>query len=125
MALLPFSTLATYAPDGDHDTELIAELHTRRRGQDQPRTTRTRPGLGDLLVVSVQSSVHFPRQDVPDVESPLSRTSGHVAAIRTVKQTEPDPDPKPEPEPELDPRLKGADTHLKVTLVQSAPHLKP
>lgn len=32
MALLPFSTLATYAPDGDHDTELMAEL--QREGQN-------------------------------------------------------------------------------------------
>lgn len=28
MALLPFSTLATYAPEGDQDTELMAELRT-------------------------------------------------------------------------------------------------
>lgn len=26
MARLPFSTLATYAPEGDQDTELMAEL---------------------------------------------------------------------------------------------------
>lgn len=26
MALLPFSTLLTYTPDGDHDTALMAEL---------------------------------------------------------------------------------------------------
>lgn len=26
MALQPFSTLATYAPEGDQDTELMAEL---------------------------------------------------------------------------------------------------
>lgn len=29
MALLPFSTLATYAPDGDQDTELMAELQKK------------------------------------------------------------------------------------------------
>lgn len=28
MALLPFSTLATYAPEGDQETELMAELQT-------------------------------------------------------------------------------------------------
>lgn len=30
MALLPFSTLATYVPEGDHDTELMAELGNKR-----------------------------------------------------------------------------------------------
>lgn len=33
MALLPFSTLATYAPDGDQDTELMAELEERSSTQ--------------------------------------------------------------------------------------------
>lgn len=30
MALLPFSTLATYVPEGDQDTELMAELGNGR-----------------------------------------------------------------------------------------------
>lgn len=30
MALLPFSTLATYAPEGDQDTELMAELQKQQ-----------------------------------------------------------------------------------------------
>lgn len=33
MALLPFSTLATYAPDGDQDTELMAELQKKSTTQ--------------------------------------------------------------------------------------------
>lgn len=36
-ALLPFSTLATYAPDGDQDTEFMAEL---QRGQKDRKFMR-------------------------------------------------------------------------------------
>lgn len=32
-ALLPFSTLATYAPDGDQETELMAELWTQDKSK--------------------------------------------------------------------------------------------
>lgn len=35
------------------------------------------------LVVSVQSSVHFSGQDVPDVEGSISWASSHIAAVRT------------------------------------------
>lgn len=35
-------------------------------------------------MVSVQSSVHFSGQDVPDVEGSISGASSHVAAVRTV-----------------------------------------
>lgn len=31
MVLLPLSTLATYVPEGDHDTELMAELEKKNR----------------------------------------------------------------------------------------------
>lgn len=144
MALPPFSTLATYAPDGDHDTALMAELHTnnkRRSGlgpepEPEPRSgvcatsdrslrlvaqisLHTEPALWVLLVVSVQNSVHFPRQDVPDVQSSVSRASGYVAAIRTVhKQLD-------QNQNQIWIHDSKTETHLKVTLVQSAPHLKP
>lgn len=35
MALLPFSTLATYVPEGDHDTELMAELKKKKKNPNQ------------------------------------------------------------------------------------------
>lgn len=45
-ALLPFSTLATYVPEGDHDTALMAELGGKEtRSHDLPR----RSGLLWLL----------------------------------------------------------------------------
>lgn len=40
MALLPFSTLATYVPDGDHDTALMAELQMRREVKIRPSTNQ-------------------------------------------------------------------------------------
>lgn len=40
-----------------------------------------------LLVVPVQNALHFPRQDVPDVQSSVSRASSHVAAIRTASSS--------------------------------------
>lgn len=35
MALQPFSTLATYAPEGDQDTELMAELQEQEEKKIQ------------------------------------------------------------------------------------------
>lgn len=39
-ALLPFSTLATYAPDGDQDTEFMAELQKGQRDRTFRRAVK-------------------------------------------------------------------------------------
>lgn len=37
MALQPFSTLATYVPEGDQDTELMAELQKQNKTKQNKR----------------------------------------------------------------------------------------
>lgn len=96
--LLPFSTLATYVPDGDHDTELMAELEetgshvTMRRSHVTTqsnqitvvRVVRLQFQSNRLLVVPVQGAVQLARQHVPHIEGAIGGSSSHVDAVRTV-----------------------------------------
>lgn len=41
MALQPFSTLATYVPEGDQETELMAELQKQKK-QNKTRESKLR-----------------------------------------------------------------------------------
>lgn len=72
MALLPFSTLATYVPEGDHDTELMAELEDKKNRKSCDHRGGRGGQDGFLLVVSVQSAIQLPRQHVPHVEGAIS-----------------------------------------------------
>lgn len=69
-ALLPFSTLATYVPEGDHDTALMAELRGERQGQ--VTSPEGQGSSGYRPVVPVQSAVNLPGQNVPDVQNAIS-----------------------------------------------------